>query len=363
MRSSGSTDGTRWTGRGRKDEWPTRRSFGNLNLSVRTRTSPGWVAVGASGRVRTRSASRSRIAAIRRGEWGRDRAREPRRDAEVWVDPGASRSGRAMRAGVDFRAKRRGGSRRVVGRSRTVVDAEYLEPPGLAGSPRGCFPVPGRTNHRGEPRRSPRATPQPRPRSPPVPSREGRTRGVGGRARAARDGVRRCDGRGARRHRRRRRRRHRGRARGTPIRPCVSRARAVSDARRVVEIQQRRGQSPGISVQKNPANRKFENLARLLTCQVLSWTFPLSRSYPKRPEILARVGAAGGCQEMVRAGSPSGRPPGPSRRDRRAVRSQIDARTARTRSGHSWYVGGGSRVNNGANRRSVTLENDRLIDL
>ena len=182
----------------------------------------------------------------------------------------------------------------VVGRSRTVVDAEYLEPPGLAGSPRGCVPVPGRANHRGEPRRSPRATPQPGPRSPPVPSREGRTRGVGGRARAARDGVRRCDGRGARRHRRRRRHRHRGRARGTPIRPCVSRARALSDARRVVEIQQRRGQSPGISVQKNPANRKFENLARLLTCQVLSWTFPLSRSYPKRPEVLARVGAAGG---------------------------------------------------------------------
>ena len=27
----------------------------------------------------------------------------------MWVDPGASRSGRAMRAGVDFRAKRRGG--------------------------------------------------------------------------------------------------------------------------------------------------------------------------------------------------------------------------------------------------------------
>ena len=150
---------------------------------------------------------------------------------------------------------------RVVGRSRTVVDAEYLEPPGLAGSPRGCVPVPGRANHRGEPRRSPRATPQPRPRSPPVPSREGRTRGVGGLS--SRDAVRRCDGRGARRHRRRRRHRHRGRARGTPIRPCVSRARALSDARRVVEIQQRRGQSPGISVQKNPAaNRKLGNLAR-----------------------------------------------------------------------------------------------------
>ena len=177
----------------------------------------------------------------------------------MWVDPGASRSGRAMRAGVDFRAKRRGGSRRVVGRSRTVVDAEYLEPPGVSGSPRGCVPVPGRANHRGEPRRSPRATPQPGPRSPPVPSC--RTRGVGGLS--SRDAVRRCDGRGARRHRRRRRHRHRGRARGTPIRPCVSRARALSDARRVVEIQQRRGQSPGISVQKNPAaNRKLENLAR-----------------------------------------------------------------------------------------------------
>jgi hypothetical protein len=48
MRSSGSTDGSRWTGRGRNYEWPPRRSFGNLNLSVRTRTSPGWVAVGAS---------------------------------------------------------------------------------------------------------------------------------------------------------------------------------------------------------------------------------------------------------------------------------------------------------------------------
>ena len=201
----------------------------------------------------------------------------------------AVRAGRCARELIGGRSVG-GVASRVVGRSRTVVDAEYLEPPGLAGSPRGCVPVPGRANHRGEPRRSPRATPQPGPRSPPVPSR--RTRGVGGLS--SRDGVRRCDGRGARRHRRRRRHRHRGRARGTPIRPCVSRARALSDARRVVEIQQRRGQSPGISVQKNPANRKFENLARLLTCQVLSWTFPLSRSYPKRPEVLARVGAAGG---------------------------------------------------------------------
>ena len=201
----------------------------------------------------------------------------------------AVRAGRCARELIGGRSVG-GVASRVVGRSRTVVDAEYLEPPGLAGSPRGCVPVPGRANHRGEPRRSPRATPQPGPRSPPVPSR--RTRGVGGLS--SRDAVRRCDGRGARRHRRRRRHRHRGRARGTPIRPCVSRARALSDARRVVEIQQRRGQSPGISVQKNPANRKFENLARLLTCQVLSWTFPLSRSYPKRPEVLARVGAAGG---------------------------------------------------------------------
>ena len=176
-----------------------------------------------------------------------------------------ARAVRARRCARELISERSVGgvASRVVGRSRTVVDAEYLEPPGLAGSPRGCVPVPGRANHRGEPRRSPRATPQPRPRSPPVPSREGRTRGVGGRARAARDAVRRCDGRGARRHRRRRRRRHRGRARGTPIRPCVSRARALSDARRVVEIQQRRGQSPGISVQKNPAaNRKLGNLAR-----------------------------------------------------------------------------------------------------
>ena len=260
MRASGSTDGSRWTGRGRNYEWPPRRSFGNLNLSVRTRTSPrGGSRSGRARRVRTRSASRSRIAAIRRGDWGRDSAR---RDADAWVDPGASRSGEAMRELISERSVG-GVASRVVGRSRTVVDAEYLEPPGLAGSPRGCVPVPGRANHRGEPRRSPRATPQPRPRSPPVPSREGRTRGVGGRARAARDAVRRCDGRGARRHRRRRRRRHRGRARGTPIRPCVSRARALSDARRVVEIQQRRGQSPGISVQKNPAaNRKLENLAR-----------------------------------------------------------------------------------------------------
>ena len=203
-----------------------------------------------------------------------------------------ARAVRARRCARELISERSVGgvASRVVGRSRTVVDAEYLEPPGLAGSPRGCVPVPGRANHRGEPRRSPRATPQPGPRSPPVPSR--RTRGVGGLS--SRDAVRRCDGRGARRHRRRRRHRHRGRARGTPIRPCVSRARALSDARRVVEIQQRRGQSPGISVQKNPANRKFENLARLLTCQVLSWTFPLSRSYPKRPEVLARVGAAGG---------------------------------------------------------------------
>ena len=203
-----------------------------------------------------------------------------------------ARAVRARRCARELISERSVGgvASRVVGRSRTVVDAEYLEPPGVSGSPRGCVPVPGRANHRGEPRRSPRATPQPGPRSPPVPSR--RTRGVGGLS--SRDAVRRCDGRGARRHRRRRRHRHRGRARGTPIRPCVSRARALSDARRVVEIQQRRGQSPGISVQKNPANRKFENLARLLTCQVLSWTFPLSRSYPKRPEVLARVGAAGG---------------------------------------------------------------------
>ena len=166
----------------------------------------------------------------------------------------AVRAGRCARELIGGRSVG-GVASRVVGRSRTVVDAEYLEPPGVSGSPRGCVPVPGRANHRGEPRRSPRATPQPRPRSPPVPSREGRTRGVGGRAR--------CDGRGARRHRRRRRRRHRGRARGTPFRPCVSRARAVSGARRVVEIQQRWGQSPGISVQKNPAaNRKLENLAR-----------------------------------------------------------------------------------------------------
>ena len=110
MRASGSTDGSRWTGRGRNYEWPPRQSFGNLNLSVRTRTSPrGGSRSGRARRVWTRSASRSRIAAIRRGDCGRDRAREPRRDAEVWVDPGASRSGRAMRAGVDFRAKRRGG--------------------------------------------------------------------------------------------------------------------------------------------------------------------------------------------------------------------------------------------------------------
>ena len=170
----------------------------------------------------------------------------------------AVRAGRCARELISERSVG-GVASRVVGRSRTVVDAEYLEPPGLAGSPRGCVPVPGRANHRGEPRRSPRATPQPGPRSPPVPSR--RTRGVGGLS--SRDAVRRCDGRGARRHRRRRRHRHRGRARGTPIRPCVSRARALSDARRVVEIQQRRGQSPGISVQKNPAaNRKLENLAR-----------------------------------------------------------------------------------------------------
>ena len=172
-----------------------------------------------------------------------------------------ARAVRARRCARELISERSVGgvASRVVGRSRTVVDAEYLEPPGLAGSPRGCVPVPGRANHRGEPRRSPRATPQPGPRSPPVPSR--RTRGVGGLS--SRDAVRRCDGRGARRHRRRRRRRHRGRARGTPIRPCVSRARALSDARRVVEFQQRRGQSPGISVQKNPAaNRKIENLAR-----------------------------------------------------------------------------------------------------
>ena len=119
MRASGSTDGTRWTGRGRKDEWPPRRSFGNLNLSVRTRTSPrGGSRSWRARRVRTRSASRSRIAAIRRGEWGRDRAREPRRDADARVDPGASRSGEAMRAGVDFRAKRRGGR---VARRRAVA--------------------------------------------------------------------------------------------------------------------------------------------------------------------------------------------------------------------------------------------------
>ena len=179
---------------------------------------------------------------------------------------------------------------RVVGRSRTVVDAEYLEPPGLAGSPRGCVPVPGRANHRGEPRRSPRATPQPGPRSPPVPSR--RTGGVGGLS--SRDGVRRCDGRGARRHRRRRRRRHRGRARGTPIRPCVSRARALSDARRVVEIQQRRGQSPGISVQKNPAaNRKLENLARC--ADLSSSTSPVMdlAAVSKRPEVKFLQGQRG----------------------------------------------------------------------
>ena len=181
---------------------------------------------------------------------------------------------------------------RVVGRSRTVVDAEYLEPPGVSGSPRGCVPVPGRANHRGEPRRSPRATPQPRPRSPPVPSREGRTRGVGGLS--SRDAVRRCDGRGARRHRRRRRHRHRGRARGTPIRPCVSRARALSDARRVVEIQQRRGQSPGISVQKNPAaNRKLENLARC--ADLSSSTSPVMdlAAVSKRPEVKFLQGRRG----------------------------------------------------------------------
>ena len=173
---------------------------------------------------------------------------------------------------------------RVVGRSRTVVDAEYLEPPGLAGSPRGCVPVPGRANHRGEPRRSPRATPQPRPRSPPVPSREGRTRGVGGRAR--------CDGRGARRHRRRRRRRHRGRSRGTPIRPCVSRARALSDARRVVEIQQRRGQSRASRFKKIPQPIESLKIWRaVLTCQVLSWTYLAAVS--KRPEVKFLQGRRG----------------------------------------------------------------------
>jgi hypothetical protein len=176
---------------------------------------------------------------------------------------------------------------RVVGRSRTVVDAEYLEPPGVSGSPRGCVPVPGRANHRGEPRRSPRATPQPGPRSPPVPSR--RTRGVGGLS----SRVRRCDGRGARRHRRRRRHRHRGRARGTPIRPCVSRARALSDARRVVEIQQRRGRSRASRFKKIPQPIESLKIWRaVLTCQVLSWTLPLFRSAPKLSSC--RVGAAGG---------------------------------------------------------------------
>jgi hypothetical protein len=178
---------------------------------------------------------------------------------------------------------------RVVGRSRTVVDAEYLEPPGVSGSPRGCVPVPGRANHRGEPRRSPRATPQPGPRPPPVPSR--RTGGVGGLS--SRDGVRRCDGRGARRHRRRRRHRHRGRARGTPIRPCVSRARALSDARRVVEIQQRRGRSRASRFKKIPQPIESLKIWRaVLTCQVLSWTLPLFRSAPKLSSC--RVGAAGG---------------------------------------------------------------------
>ena len=235
----------------------------------------------------------------------------------------AVRAGRCARELIAGRSVG-GVASRVVGRSRTVVDAEYLEPPGLAGSPRGCVPVPGRANHRGEPRRSPRATPQPGPRSPPVPSREGRTRGVGGLS--SRDAVRRCDGRGARRHRRRRRHRHRGRARGTPIRPCVSRARALSDARRVVEIQQRRGQSPGISVQKNPAaNRKLENLAR---CADLSSPVMDLAAVSKRPEVSScRVGAAGGCQEVVRAGSPSGRTPAPRRRD--ATRASFQTQTRR----------------------------------
>ena len=84
------------------------------------------------------------------------------------------------------------------------------------------------------------------------------------------------------RHRRRRRHRHRGRARGTPIRPCVSRARALSDARRVVEIQQRRGQSRASRFKKIPQPIESLKIWRaVLTCQVLSWTLPLFRSAPK----------------------------------------------------------------------------------
>ena len=240
---------------------------------------------------------------------------------------------------------------RVVGRSRTVVDAEYLEPPGLAGSPRGCVPVPGRANHRGEPRRSPRATPQPGPRSPPVPSR--RTGGVGGLS--SRDGVRRCDGRGARRHRRRRRHRHRGRARGTPIRPCVSRARALSDARRVVEIQQRRGQSPGISVQKNPAaNRKLENLAR---CADLSSPVMDLAAVSKRPEVKFLQGRRG--RGDARRWSGLVRRPVVLRdpHDATVARFVLKLTLERHEPGRGIRGRRGRIPRNGANRRSVTREN------
>jgi hypothetical protein len=66
---------------------------------------------GRARRVWTRSASRSRIAAIRRGDWGRDRAREPRRDADAWVDPGASRSGRGDARGRLIGGRSVGGGR------------------------------------------------------------------------------------------------------------------------------------------------------------------------------------------------------------------------------------------------------------
>ena len=164
-------------------------------------------AVGSSGFETIVRASRARDGPRSGVETGKD---SRSRKTLLPIERGGihPRAVRARTRGLDgFRTKRRvSPPRRGAGSSLTVVDAEYLQPPGLSRSPRGRVSSPRREDHGGEARAPSRRTSSAgRPRSPPVPSRQGSARG----ARGARDA--------APRGRRRRRRRRRGRARGPPF--------------------------------------------------------------------------------------------------------------------------------------------------
>lgn len=174
-------------------------------------------------------------------------------------DPLASRSGRDARIDEIPNEASRLSAR---GSSLTVVDAEYLQPPGLSGSPRGRVSSPRREDHGGEARAPSRRTSSAvQPRSPPVPSRQGSARG----SRGARDAAPRA--RRRRRGRRHRRRRRRGRARGPPFArvPRAARSALHGRGRRRRKISSSRASllpARRIAVQKNTTRARRANRIR-----------------------------------------------------------------------------------------------------